>query len=337
MTDQLSQLFAGASEYSSQEKEPKRFGWRYNGRYHMPPLPGEATVKVCPPGQEPWVPFGVQSTTNLIDAFEESRGLNIWEQELALWGMALSPSLYEKLVMDVHRWQAEGVDILNLKLYPHVRKALTGGPKGGDDSYVGQAKAIAKGNEAREAGTNRHEAWEHRAKTGELIGTPAMQEQILALETLLAANDLERVPGLCERVVRNTVVQTAGRFDDILRERSTGRLLMADLKTKRKPFWSWMSTDAQLATYARSEWMLDFEQGTDGVWRYVEGPAYHVDLTEGVVLQVPSDGSPAYLRRADLEYGWRVAQHARTVCEMRSYGKSAERQRLAAWVPSKDR
>ncbi len=147
----------------------------------------------------------------------------------------------------------------------------------------------------------------------------------------LAANNLRRVPDLSERVVRNVAVKTAGRFDDILEEfdPATGRrlrLLIADLKTKRKAFRSWMAVDGQLATYARSEWMLD---GTE----YVPGPVHHVDLTEGVVLQMPSDGSPAYLRRADLARGWEVAQLARRVHDERSYGKSAERHALAVWTP----
>lgn len=315
----------------------KRFGERYNGRYHMPTLPNEATIKSLPKNAAPWVPRGIQSVTTMIDGFEESRALSIWEQEQLLFGIVRQPTLFEELVVLVHQWQSEGVDFSRIRDFPHVRRALTGGndKQAAENSIIGRAKQAAGANEARQAGTNRHAAWEHRAKTGELIGTAAMQAQTLSLEALLADAGLERVSGLCERVVRNVTVRTAGRFDDILRELRTGRFLMADLKTKKKAFRSWMAVDGQLATYARSEWMLETGEHRAGEKYphnfYIPGPVHHVDLTEGVVLQVPSNGEPPYLRRADLVTGWRVAQLARAVHDERSYGMSAERHALSAW------
>lgn len=296
-----------------------------NGRYKMPLLPGEEGTR----SGGDWVPGGLQSVTNMLDGFEESRGLNIWEQELALVGLVLQPSLYEELSLAVHGWRREGVNFLRIgDDHKHVRAALTGGGdrQAAEVSFVGRAKAIAGGNEARQAGTNRHTAWEIRCTTGELVGTPEMQESVLLLEKLLDDAGLEVVPSLCERTVRNTVVGTAGRYDNILSERRTGRLLMADLKTKRKAFRSWLATDGQLATYARSEWML-----TPDRTGYEPGPRDYVDLTEGVVLQMPSDGSQPYLRRADLAYGWEVAQTARKVIEMRAYGQSAARKAFSPW------
>lgn len=296
-----------------------------NGRYKMPLLPGEEGTKA---GGD-WVPGGIQSTTNMLDGFEESRGLNIWEQELGFIGLALQPSLYEELVLAVHGWQKEGVNWLRIgDDHKHVRAALTGGADraAAEVSFMGRAKQIAGGNEARQAGTNRHTAWEIRCKTGELIGTPDMQESILLLEKLLADAGLAVIPELTERTVRNTAVRCAGRFDNILMDLRSGRLLMADLKTKKKAFRSWMATDGQLATYARSEHML-----TPDKTGYEPGPLQHVDLTEGVVLQLPSDGKPPYLRRADLVEGWEVAQLARQVIDRRAYGVSAARKALTPW------
>lgn len=297
-----------------------------NGRYKVPLLPGEEGTKA---GGD-WVPGGVQSTTNMLDGFEESRGLNIWEQEQALIGMAFQPSLYGELSLAVAQWKSEGVDFSKLgePQHRHVRKLLTGGAdrEAAELSIIGRAKQAAGANEARQAGTNLHTAWEHRAKTGELIGTPEMQEGVLFMEKLLRDAGLERVPGMSERTVRNLGVRCAGRFDDILLSLRTGRLLMADLKTKKKAFRSWMAVDGQLATYARSEWML-----TEDKTGYEPGPVHHVDLTEGVVLQLPSDGAAPYLRRADLTEGWAVAQLARQVIDRRAYGMSAARKALSPW------
>jgi hypothetical protein len=338
VSDSISQLFMTAAEAREVGGDGEKvFGQRSNGRYHMPTLPDEATVKKLPAGAAPWVPRGIQSVTTMIDGFEESRALSIWEQEQMLIGLVRQPTLYEELTLAVHRWVSEGADLRNISQHPHIRKALTGGNdrSATEVSIVGRAKQAAGANEARQAGTNRHTAWEHRAKTGELIGTRAIQGQLLSVEALLAAAGLERVPGLSERVVRNVAVRAAGRFDDILRERATGRLLIADLKTKRKAFRSYMAVDAQLATYARSEWMLQCEDCDASLEHvhYVSGPVHHVDLTEGVILHVPSDGGTPYLRRADLVEGWKVAQLARAVHDARSRGMSAERARLAEWVP----
>jgi len=328
MTSVESRLFAPSGA-------DKEFGRRYNGRYWMPCLPGEETVKSLPKGAAPWVPRGLMSVTKMIDGFEESRGLNIWEQELGLIGMALQPSLFGELSLLVHEWQREGVDWLRIRDFPHVRRALTGGAdqEAAEVSIIGRAKAIAGGNEARQAGTNLHTAWEVRAATGDLVGTPEMQAGVQAMEKLLQDNHLVRMPGLSERVVRNTVVRTAGRFDDIVLSTKTGKLYMADLKTKSRPFRSWLAVDAQLATYARSEWMLSDKGAAPGRAYYEHGPLHHVDLTRGIVLQLPSDGqTPPYLRRADLTTGWETAQLARKVHDQRSYGKSAERMAMSEWT-----
>jgi hypothetical protein len=322
-----SQIFMTAEEAGQAEERGKRFGWRYAGRYHMPLLPGEEGVK----SGGNWVPYGIQSVTNLMDGFEDSRGLNVWEQEQFAYGLVKQPSLYEELAILVHRAERDGVDFSRLRDFPDVRLAITGGwdRNAVEASIMGRAKQAAGANEGRQAGTNRHEAWEHRLKTGELIGTPEIQAQILAAEELLERHRLQRIPDLSERVVRNTVVNTAGRFDDVLLDQNTGRLLMADLKTKKTPFRSWAAVDGQLATYARSEWMLENVATPDAY--YVPGPVHHVDQKLGVAMVMPSDGAPPYLRRVDLEFGWQCAQHARKTLELRAYGKSAERRDSGVW------
>lgn len=312
-------------------KDEKRFGNRYNGRYHMPLLPGEEGTK----SGGDYVPRGLMSVTNLVGAFEDTRALNVWEQGMALIGLALSHELYEELVLIVQQAESEGVIFELLRDYPDLKEALAGSAHDQakvEKSIIGRAKTIAKAGAAAQRGTNRHTAWEHRGRTGELIGTPQIIDRTIDTEKLLRDAGLTRVPQLSERVVRNTVVGTAGRFDDVLIEESSGRLLMGDLKTKATPFYSWMTTDAQLATYARSEWMLTLDGQT-----YEPGPIHYVDLTEGVILHVPSDGSQPYLRRADLINGWTVAQCAKLNIELRTYGKSVERHALSEWTGQREK
>jgi hypothetical protein len=305
---------------------PKVFGEvAVNRRYHMPLLPGEQGVK----SGGDWVPGGITRTTNLIGAFTESRALNIWEQEQLLIGLVKAPSLYEELTVRIHQEELNGVDFSRLRDFPELRVFLSGSPQHEDECIVGRAKQAAGANEARQAGTNRHTAWEVRLATGELIGTPGMQSQILSLEALLKEKGLERIPHLSERTIRNTTYNCAGRFDDILLETATGRLLIADYKSKKRKFFSWLETDAQLAIYASAQYMVQAQ-----AWRgYEDGPArLGVDQTEGVVLHVPSNGDRPYLRRADLQRGRQIAELARKVVDERAYGKSAERHALSEWI-----
>ena len=338
MTD-AADVFATATEAKQLNdrlfgKEEKEFGRVYRGRYHMPLLPGESGTK----SGGDWVPYGVQRVTNLVGAFEDTRALSVWEQSMTLAGLALSPELYEELTLLVHRAASSGANFELMRELTELKEALAGDAHDSgkqEASIAGRAKLIARGSAGAQRGTNRHTAWEHRAETGELIGTPDIRAQIVETERLLAEAGLRRLPYLSERIVRNTEVGAAGKFDDILFEVSTERLLIADLKSKPTAFYSWMTVDAQLATYANADWMLHAtKSGMSG------GPAYYthgprqlgVDLTEGVILHVPSDGGPARLERADLVQGWETAKLARQVIDHRSAGKSAGRHARSAWI-----
>jgi hypothetical protein len=310
-----SQLFA--------DEAPKVFGQRgANQRYHMPLLPGEVPPKAK--GAD-WVPWGVQSVTNLVGAFEDTRALSTWEQAMALVGLALAPEIYREL-------QAMVIEALKRNV-PYddktLRAMLAGYPGRAGESIIGRSKAIVKANDAAGLGTAAHATWEYRGLTGDLSGYATERLITIKAEELLEEAGLERVPGLSERVVRNVEVRAAGRFDDILLERSTGRLLMADLKTKSAAFYSWMTVDAQLAVYANAEYMLMV--GSVG-GAYEMGPkAFGVDLTEGVILHVPSDGGQPRLERADLVQGWETAKLARRVVDHRAAGKSVDRFNRSVW------
>jgi hypothetical protein len=322
------------------------FGVRINhiGRYKMPLLPGEVGTKA---GGD-WVPRGVQSATNLAGSIVESRMLGIWERERGQIGMAMRPDLVERLAFLINRAHVQGVDFANLKDSPagqDVKKEL--------ELIHAEAKQTAGGNLAAQRGTNRHDVWEHRAATGQLFGTPEVNEQIEALEQLLKRKHLRRVPGLQERVVRNVSLRAAGKFDDVLQATEdiewndpdrcpsrfcipAGTLLMADLKTKRRQFYSWLEVRIQLAVYATAEWMLyntesEIEDSEVTNTGYVPGPKHHVSQDWGVVLWAPSDGATPQLKRCNLRKGYEHALLARQVCDARSEAKNVAAHGEAEW------
>lgn len=309
------------------------FGTRIDhlGRYKMPLLPDERGPKA---GGD-WVPRGVQSATNLAGSIVESRMLGIWERERTQIGLALRPDLVERMAFLINKARAQEVDLSRLPDSPEG-KAI----KAELDLIHKEAKQAAGGNLAAQRGTNRHDAWEARGASGLLFGTPEVNEQIEALELLLKQKGLERVPGLQERTVRNVALRAAGRFDDVLRATRpitwgeqhedafrqvaipAGTLLMADLKTKQRQFYSWLEVRIQLAVYATAEWMLADDDRLlpkdVGSKLYVPGPKHHVNQDWGIILWAPSNGAAPQLKRANLRKGLAHAQLARAVCDARS-------------------
>lgn len=319
------------------------FGERVGGRrYKMPLLPGESGPKA---GGD-WVPHGIRSATNLAGAISDTRALGDWERERTQIGLGLRTDLAERLAFIIQRSRAAGVEFEDLP--PDLRAELR--------LIHDEAKTAAGGNVRTVQGTIRHDAWEERGKSGLLFGQGAVTEQIERLEELLERKGLRRVPGLQERTVRNVALQAAGRFDDVLQTTRdlafpnpfphfesdkcitlpAGTLFMADLKTKRKPFWSWLEVRIQLAVYATAEWMLTnyspVEIGAQNFrGQYVPGPAHHVNQEWGIILRMPSDGGEPELKRANLHKGLRDAHRALAVIESRAEGKAKAAHEEAAW------
>lgn len=298
-----------------------------NGRYRLPPLPGDQVVK----SGAGHLSGGLQSMTNLASSISDTKALGDHKLEQAMIGLGLHPEAVQALRNGVYGAQAQGADLqaLNDSDAGLALRALLA-------EVAEQAWDVGGANAARDAGIVRHDVWEAYGKSHgvDLTGTDEINAEIRCVRELLDAAGFEIIPELCERTVRNLAVQAAGRFDNILMHRPTGRLIMADLKSKRKPFWSMLEIDAQLAGYANSEVMLQwYHDGGDP--DYVDGPLkLGVDLTMGVVLHMPSDGSEPRLRKADLAQGWETMQLARRVCTQRSAGKSAARMMNSYWEVS---
>lgn len=291
------EIFATASEVVS-IKESKEFGRIYNGRYWLPdvtdPLawvPGSYGAK--------HMPRGYMRTSNLIGAYSELRALMYWEEREIMMGFDARPDLLAQL--SVLPRDAEGqvshADARNI---------------------AEQALQAAKSDRWAIIGTAYHKALEIRLTTGQLVGTPEIRDGILALEAQMRNALFRPEPALAERIVVNSTVRCAGRFDVPVWDYRDGpaALRMADLKTKRKQFWGVLEQRAQLAVYANA----------DGMWNeqlccYVKMPPFMLDW--GVLLHLPQGGGEITLMRMDLAKGWATALRAREVVDDRAESKSA--------------
>lgn len=293
----MSSPFSTASEIEPVKRE-KVYGQVENGRYWLPDPADPLAWEPGSTGAKPF-PRGFMRTSNLIGAYSELRALMIWSQHRILEGLIERPDLYADL--SVLPRDAEG------KI-----------PYADGERITKNALSAAKADRWSVIGTAYHKALEIRLTTGALVGTREIQDGILALEAHMRACLLQPEPALTERVVVNTEVMCAGRFDvpvyDLAGE--TPVLKMADLKTKRRQFWSVLEQRAQLAVYARAGAMWD-----DALGCYVQPPAF--DLDEGIILHLPQGGGPLELLRMDLRAGWRTALRAREVVDDRAGAKSA--------------
>jgi len=333
----MSQLFASSSDLGGQEGKVSManlpMGTRHPtvGRYKMPLLPDEKGTK----SGGDWVPGGMQSATNLAGSISETRALGIWERERTQLGLALNYPLYERLAFVVRKAQHDGIDLAERLRDQHGGVNLIA-----ELALIHEeARQACGANNAALRGTNHHEVWETHGFTGQWLGAPKVNENLQSLAEMLDAAGLRRPnPPISERVVRNVALDCAGRFDDVLHTTRdivfkdgvvipAWTMLMGDLKTKRKPFWSLLEVGIQLAVYATSEWMLT----PDGT-KYHNGPRWYVDQTWGVVLHAPSDGSPARLIRINLAEAMEDARLARQVCDARSRGKAVGTHAAAVWA-----
>lgn len=296
-------------------KPPKVWGNVYNGRYHLPPVDSKTGAEWEPGYDGPHRPKGWMRMSNVISAYVDQKALQEWQDEQALRGFAAFPHLYERLtVMDSEapRWK-------------WVRLAE-------------DARALAGANIASERGTARHDMLETWLTTGREQGTTQMLAQLEEVRLAFRDHLFRPVPELTERVIVNEEVQAAGRFDGGVVDLQTGELLVDDLKSKRRQFWTMLEVRAQLAGYARATAMWDADRLC-----YVDPPRFSQE--RGVVIHMPVDGNPdeespdfgkpcVLLMDADLEKGWVTAKRAFEVVKDRAEAKSVGALRCVRQLPA---
>lgn len=272
------------------------------GRYWLPDPADPAAWEPGAIGAR-HLPRGVMRTSNLINAYEDTRALSIWEQKKIVRGFAERQDLYAELIT------ADRDD---------------NGDVVGASRLIDAALRQAKADEASIIGTAYHRVLEVFLRTGEWIGTQEMQDAVRALLRLLADCFLKPAAEYAERIVYNSHLKVAGRFDvPVLDYSAPGAVTirMADLKTKRKAFTSVLAQRAQLAVYARADAMWDEAQQC-----YITPPPF--DLEEGVLLHIPQPGEYAdaiggvQLLRMDLRKGWETALLCRQIVDSRAESRS---------------
>lgn len=177
------------------------------------------------------------------------------------------------------------------------------------DEVAGKAMQ-ASGAEARQhRGTSLHK-FTARLDAGQLSRSPRQwQEHLDAYMAFKGSEGIETHPRFIERITVVPDIMTAGTMDRIVRHE--GEAKIADLKTGNLKY-DGMKIMCQLAIYAHGVGLWNQDKSE---WEKM--PV--VSQKEGLVIHLPAESEkiePA-LYRVDLEEGWRMAQTAYWIRELR--------------------
>lgn len=278
------------------------------GRYRFPPPPGEK------PSSNGWMRM-----SNLAGAFSDQRALQLWLERETLRGLRQAEDLYEELCSK-------------------PPEQLT------NDYLEGLADRVrerAGANAASIRGTARHAMLEGYLNTGAINGTALMREQLCELLDVLDQAGLELLSDFAERVVWNPIAGgTCGRIDARVRCRATGQEGIADLKTKKKKFWTMQEVAGQQAGYDSATWMWEGPPDESGRW--VRPPINNMIGTSpqclgkrvALIAHMPQTVDPddpeppgVHIREVDVEYGRQVLATAADNVRLRSVGRSESAKR----------
>lgn len=288
--------FAVSSEVVAVKVEQPLGAVGKNGRYRLPAYDNpNAWIAGYAGKQRPW---GWARTTNIIGAYVDTRALGLWENRTAWRGLLARRDLLEELETLADPTDEQLNDLFE------------------------RAKVAGKGNVAAARGSLRHDELELWITEGRRSQSARIRAQLDVVQAEFARHLLRPIPDLTERIVVNTGVDCAGKFDGALYDMLNDVLMIDDLKTKKRHFWTLLELRAQLAVYAYADAMWDPVKAC-----YVPMPP--VSRQVGIVIHMPVDGAvdsgePAvHLIEVDLVKGWETARRARQCYDDRAEAKGA--------------
>lgn len=234
--------------------------------------------------------------TTISGTLEDKYNLTKWQLRMAIFGVVNRPDLLASA-------QAHHVDTDRNTYNDIAEKGMEA------------AKADAKAN----LGTALHKMTE-RVDTGEpLSNIPAdFHPHIERYQTTLAKAGVKTNKRRIEQVLVNRDLKYAGTVDRIVTVPGRELPLIADLKTGATLDWSWMAICAQMAAYAHHT--HTYSPKTDRLNKRVD-----VDLTEALIIHLPSGGDTCTLHYVDLEFGFEVLMDSLAAREHRKAAKKKHR------------
>ncbi len=254
-------------------------------------------------------PVSWTRATTLKGALEDKEGLISWKQRIAVQGAGRLPGHVAK----VNEIQAEIEACTDWKNKKALKDQLA--------AVLEEVHQAGGGNDGADRGTQAHTLaeWADAGRLDE-VRHLATDSELADLQAYLDTCDsagIARPSNWLERITVNTQVDTAGTLDRIVRM-PDGTLRIGDYKSQKDFTFGYLAVAAQLAQYAHADAMLDPDTDT---WM----PMPDVDKEVGIVMHVPVGSATCTLIEIDLVAGWRAAQTAYLVRELRSQGRAMGR------------
>ncbi|MFM1966800.1 MAG: hypothetical protein RL134_2525 [Actinomycetota bacterium] len=166
------------------------------------------------------------------NVLEDKFALNAWSQRMALIGAAKRPDLLAQIASTAQTDEKGTTAALN--------------------ELVENCIEASGGNEGRRLGDALHK-YIHLVNQGRDVQVIApWDKDVEAYRRLLDEYNLEPIPELCEVNLVNDAFMAAGSADEFLRDRTTGRIYLADVKTGKR-INSWNAYLIQMTLYANSQ------------------------------------------------------------------------------------
>lgn len=236
---------------------------------------------------------GYTRISGLAKTLDTADGLMLWSNAMTVIGMARSVDL-----ADIAYSLTRGDDPYTENKSDLIKLAKA-------------AQELAGSTVKRDLGTTLHYWSEVVDRTGDLDSVP--DEFRADIESYLWATvEMETVAA--ELFVVVDELEAAGTLD-ALKRLPDGRVVVTDTKTGQRDHCYPMSVEVQVATYAHGQ-RYDFETG--------ERTPLHpdLDMTEGLLIHLPSGTATCELYALDLRRGW---QNAVLACDVRKARKDSGR------------
>ena len=220
-------------------------------------------------------PVGYTRATTIAKTLDETSALMAWGERMTAIGLSQRPDLL-----------AQVDDLRN------DSKKL--------NKLCEKAKEAGGATVRRDLGTALHSILERSWTDPDYVPPASYINDVTAVDRQLELAGLEPVEGMHERIVVNDDYQVAGTFDLLLRDRSSGELLIADVKTGSSVQYGSVGFSIQLAIYATASSLYRQGAAADGSEDSRE-PMIEVSSDRAVIVHVQPGSGVCELHELQLD------------------------------------
>lgn len=228
---------------------------------------------VVPPGGGK--PVGYTRATTIAKTLDDMSALMSWGERMTAIGLSQRPDLL-----------AQVDDLRN------DSKKL--------NKLCDKAKEAGGATVRRDLGTALHSILERAWTDPDYVPPAGHVDDVTAVDRQLELAGLEPVDGMHERIVVNDDYKVAGTFDLLLRDRATGELLIADIKTGSSVQYGSVGFAIQLAIYATASSLYRQGAAADGS-EDVRDPMIDVAKDRAVIVHVQPGSGVCELHELQLD------------------------------------